>query len=135
MRFPLTMVIFPEDYTVCQVPDFSQVHLDRPCSFTAYTGEEYSLVCRTSDVPIVTTAREDSWRLMKIDAVLDFSLIGILADISSLLAARGISIFAVSTFNTDYILVRSADLAAACTTLREGGAEIDEPRTEREESR
>lgn len=135
MRFPLTMVIFPEDYTVCQVPDFSQVCLDRPCSFAAYTGEEYSLVCRTSDVPIVTTAREDSWRLMKIDAVLDFSLIGILADISSLLAARGISIFAVSTFNTDYILVRSADLAAACTTLREGGAEIDEPRTEREESR
>ncbi len=124
MRYPLKMSIFPEDYTVCQVPDFSQVHLDRPCSFTAYTGEEYSLVCRTSDVPALTVARDDGWRLMKIDQVLDFSLIGILADISSLLAVRGISIFAVSTFNTDYILVRSTDLAQAAEALCENGAAV-----------
>lgn len=124
MRHPMKIVIFPDEYTVCQVPDFTQVKLDRPCSFAAFTGEEYSLVCRSADVPSCATVRENGWRLMKIDAILDFALIGIIADISSILAARGISIFAVSTFNTDYILVRSTDLAAAACTLQEEGIEI-----------
>lgn len=66
--------------------------------------EEKSLVCITSEVPENTVQRDDGWKAFCIQGVWDFSLIGILAKIATILADNGISIFAVSTYNTDYRL-------------------------------
>lgn len=92
--------------------------------FLARTDREISLVCRKEDVPEKTLEREDGWRGFRIRGVLDFSLIGILARISSLLAEAGISIFALSTYQTDYILVREGDFERALDLLSSQGYTI-----------
>lgn len=91
-----------QDFTVCQVKDYSLVNLDSEYSFIEKTDEEKSLVCITSEVPKNTIQRDDGWKAFRIQGVLDFSLIGILAKIATILADNGISIFAVSTYNTEY---------------------------------
>lgn len=89
--------------------------------FLAKTDEELSLVCKTEDTPSQTTAREDGWRAFRIEGTLDFSLIGILSKLSTILAENKIGIFAVSTYNTDYILVKEENFAKAMTVLQENG--------------
>lgn len=107
--------------TVCKVADVGSVTRDMELFFLAKTDEEISLVCRTEDTPSVTLAREDGWRAFRIEGTLDFSLIGILSKISAVLAENGIGIFAVSTYNTDYILVKEQDFARAMTALTAAG--------------
>ncbi|WP_430609408.1 ACT domain-containing protein [Enterococcus sp. DIV0876] len=85
--------------------------------FFAHTEDEYSLVLPTAAVPKETVAREDGWQALMIVGVLDFSLVGILADLSGLLAAHEISIFAVSTYNTDYILIKNHQIEQAKQVL------------------
>ena len=68
-------------------------------------------------MPTETVNREDGWQMFKIEGVLDFSLIGILAKISGVLAKENISIFALSTFNTDYILVKTDKVHKAVRAL------------------
>ena len=87
----------------------------------AKTGEENSLVCRTEDVPGNAPAREDGWKGFRVRGVLDFSLTGILAGITGVLAEKEIPVFAVSTYDTDYILVRKEDSGAAAKALEEAG--------------
>lgn len=89
--------------------------------FFARTEEERSLVCLTEYVSADCTAREDGWRAMRVAGALDFSLTGILSRIAGALARRKISIFAVSTYDTDYILVKEAMLDAAVAALIEEG--------------
>lgn len=118
-------VLEPE-FTVCRVTDYSEVDLEGEFVFTGSTDGERSLVCPTTAVPSNTVSREDGWRAFRIVGQLDFSLVGVLASITSTLAAEGIPVFAVSTFDTDYILVRSRDLSDAEDTLRSSGFEVDD---------
>lgn len=112
------------DFTVCKVVDFSEVNFEAEYCFTAKTDEENSVVCRTEDVPKNTIAREDGWRAFRVEGILDFSLTGILANISALLAEENIAIFAVSTFNTDYIFVKKeSEMDALDKLQRDGGYE------------
>lgn len=112
------------DFTVCKVVDFSDVNFEAEYCFTAKTDEENSVVCRTEDVPKNTIAREDGWRAFRVEGILDFSLTGILANISALLAEENIAIFAVSTFNTDYIFVKKeSEMDALDKLQRDGGYE------------
>ena len=92
--------------------------------FTGATDEEKSLVCPVSLVPDNTIEREDGWRAFRIEGVLDFSLIGILAKISTCLAESGIGIFAISTFNTDYILTKTENFDRALKALTDAGYSI-----------
>lgn len=112
------------DFTICKVADFSQVKFDAEYCFTGKTDEEKSLVCLTEDVPENTVEREDGWRAFRIEGVLDFSLTGILAKISTLLATEKIGIFALSTFNTDYILVKEENETQALNRLEMAGYKI-----------
>ena len=98
----------PYELTVCKVADISDIDLSRDFFFVGKTDEELSLVCATKDAPTKTFEREDGWKGFRIEGVLDFSLIGILSKISGVLADNGIGIFAISTYNTDYILVKEA---------------------------
>lgn len=113
-----------QDFSVCQVKDYSLVNLDSEYCFLGKTDEEKSLVCITSEVPVNTLQREDGWRAFRIQGVLDFSLIGILAKIATLLADNGISIFAVSTYNTDYVLIKRESYQKGLEILQNAGYEI-----------
>ena len=77
-------------------------------------------------MPENTTDRDDGWRGVRIIGQLDFSLIGILARISKILASNGIGIFAISTYNTDYIFVKEENFKKALNVLKSGGYEIKE---------
>jgi hypothetical protein len=107
--------------TVCKVASASDIRPDAEFCFIARTDEELSLVCKTEDTPQGTLARDDGWRAFRIQGVLDFSLIGILAKLSGILAAHRIGIFAVSTYNTDYILVKEENFERALSALAAEG--------------
>lgn len=117
--------IIDTEFSVCKVEDYSEIELSQPFVFTGATDEEKSLVCPTTLVPSNTTEREDGWKAFRIEGVLDFSLIGILSKISTLLAENGIGIFAISTFNTDYVLTKTRDFERAIKALESAGYEID----------
>lgn len=112
------------DFTVCKVVDYTLVNLESEFCFIGKTDEEKSLVCLTKDVPLNTTEREDGWRAFRIEGVLDFSLVGILANISNVLAKANIQILAISTFNTDYILVKKEKEMDALSKLAQAGYRI-----------
>ena len=118
---PIELHILTDEFTVCQIAGSKDICFEEEFVFIAKTDDELSLVCRTAVVPICTMAREDGWRAMKIQGVLDFSLCGILAGIASILADARISIFAVSTYNTDYILLKKENLKAAEKMLHDNG--------------
>ena len=111
-----------QELSVCKVVSISDIDLNGKFFFIGKTDEEISLVCLTSDVPENTTDRVDGWRTFRIEGVLDFSLIGILSEISKVLADN--KIFVVSTYNTDYILVKKENLQKAQQALKASGYEV-----------
>ena len=106
------------NFSVCQVEDYSLVNLNSEYSFIGKTDEEKSLVCITDEVPANVIQRDDGWKAFRIQGVIDFSLIGILAKIAAALADNGISIFAVSTYNTDYVLMKKENYQKALDVLK-----------------
>ncbi len=112
------------DFTVCKVASEKDLVSDKDFYFTGKTDEEISLVCITEDTPENTVEREDGWKAFRIQGVLDFSLIGILSQISGILAASKIGIFAISTFNTDYIMVKAEHYEKALQVLADAGYKI-----------
>ncbi len=114
------------DFSICKVSDVSLVNFQTEFCFTGKTDKELSLVCITDDTPENTIERNDGWRAFRIKGTLDFSLVGILAKITTLLAEKEIGIFAISTFDTDYILTKAENYARAIETLRGAGYQIIE---------
>ncbi len=108
-------------FSVCKITDLSMVNVKDDYVFIGKTEEELSLVCDTKNVPSNYTEREDNWRAFKIQGQLDFSLIGILSKITKILADNKIGVFAISTYNTDYILVKDEMLSLAIKALTEAG--------------
>ena len=106
------------NFSVCQVEDYSLVNLYSEYSFIGKTDEEKSLVCITDEVPANVIQQDDGWKAFRIQGVLNFSLIGILAKIAAALADNGISIFAVSTYNTDYVLMKKENYQKALDVLK-----------------
>ena len=113
-----------QDFTVCKLNTATGIDLTREFCFVGKTDGELSLVCETPFVPAGTIAREDGWKAFRIVGELDFSLIGILAKISAVLEENGIGIFAVSTYNTDYILVKCENFEKAMAALAKAGYTI-----------
>ena len=114
----------PYQFTVCKLKSVSDLVPEKDFWFAARTDEEISLVCKTTDCPSDTLERDDGWKGFRIEGVLDFSLIGILSKISSILAENRIGIFAVSTYNTDYILVKEENFEKALSVLKDKGYSI-----------
>lgn len=88
------------------------------------TGEEISLVCEQDALPADAMEMQKDFSLLKVEGPLDFSLVGILAQLSGILAEEGISIFCVSTYDTDYIMVREKELERAKAALEKGGYDL-----------
>ena len=117
----MELKIIEHELTVCKVKELPPDIRDFDFYFIGKTDEELSLVCTTGQTHAETIAREDGWKGFRIQGQLDFSLIGILAPIAKLLADNKIGIFAVSTFNTDYILVKKEQFRKALDVLSAAG--------------
>lgn len=117
----LTLEFLEKDLTVCKVEKGRSIDYTDGLCFIGNTDEELSLVCETEKTPEDTIEREDGWRVFRIIGILDFSLTGILSKIAKVLADRKIGIFAVSTYNTDYVLIKAADENEAKKALAEAG--------------
>ena len=117
----MELEILDYELTVCKLSDVADAMVSGEFFFLGRTKDEISLVCPTEDVPATTISREDGWKAFRICGTLEFSLIGILSKLTTVLAESGIGVFAVSTYDTDYILVRDKDLEPAMKALEDGG--------------
>lgn len=122
----MELKILPYPLTVCKIASVKDIELENSFYFIGKTDEELSLVCKTEDTPHHTTHRDDGWKGFRIQGVLYFSLIGILSKLSGILAENKIGIFAVSTYNTDYILVKSENFDKAMELLAKSGYTISD---------
>ena len=123
---PLTLRLFPQVLAICTLPP----ETDLPMTDTDFysitrTPDELSLVLPETDIPPGATS-ESGWRCFYVEGSLPFDAVGILAGLSAPLAAADISIFSVSSYKTDYLLVRQNDLEKACVTLIYAGYSISE---------
>jgi len=117
----LILSLLPETLAVARLPAGSPlpgwIDWADPFVTVSRTSDEMSVVCLEARVPAETQA-ERGWRGFKVEGPLDFALTGILARLAAPLAEAGISIFAISTYDTDYLLVRTGDLDAAIAVLQ-----------------
>lgn len=120
----MKLEIVPHKLTVCKVSNISDIDITAQFYFIGRTDEELSLVCKTEDTPQNTIECDDGWRGFRIQGVLDFSLIGILSKLSGILGEHQIGIFAVSTYNTDYILLKEDNFERALNVLVSEGYTI-----------
>lgn len=114
----------PYSFTICKLSNTDNIKSNTEFCFIGKTDEEISLVCKTEDTPYDTIESDVGWRGFRIEGVLDFSLIGILSNLSAVLAENKIGIFAVSTYNTDYILVKEENFERALNVLASKGYTI-----------
>ncbi|KAA3657690.1 MAG: ACT domain-containing protein [Calditrichaeota bacterium] len=117
----MQLKIQPNKYSICRLAPNAAVPvwaIRGTFHSITRTEDELSIVCEQKDIPPDVQAERD-WRLFTIAQKLDFSLIGILASIADPLVAAGISIFVVSTFDTDHFLVKLSDFDSARKVLLE----------------
>lgn len=124
---PLILTLVPVRLAVCRLaagePIPAWAVLGSFFSITR-TADELSIVCPERLAPVDVQA-ERGWRALKVAGPLDFALTGILSGLSGALAKAGISLFAISTYDTDFVLVRAADLDGAITALEVAGYRVD----------
>ena len=127
---PLTLSILPDIFAICRLDREAQIPA-WACegSFTSITRtpDELSIVCSQGGVPAEVKC-EKGWRCLKVEGPLDFALTGILASLATPLAQTGISILALSTYDTDYLLVREEDMERAMRVLSREGAQVRKER-------
>lgn len=116
--------IINRNFSVCKVENYNTININDEYVFIGKTDEENSLVCETSKVPNNATHIDKGWKAFRIQGILDFSLIGILSKISTLLAENKIGIFAISTYNTDYILTKEENSQKAIDILEKNNYKI-----------
>ena len=117
--------VLKQPLAVCRLKDISQLDTSKEFLYFCKTDQELSLVCPEKDLPSDTLMCEKGWRGMRIEGMLDFSLIGIISKLSGILADNSIGIFVISTYNTDYILVKEEQFFAAKKVLSEKGYIFD----------
>ena len=122
----VSVEVIAGEFAVCRLPGDAPAP-SVPARAELYaltrTRDELSIVCAVGEAPAGATV-EAGWRALRVLGPLDFALTGILAALATPLAAAGLSIFAVSTYDTDYLLVRDDALDAAVQTLRGAGHDV-----------
>ena len=117
----MKLIVVPGSFAVCRFAGEVDVNgLAQPW-FLARTQDEVSLVCRSECVPAGGSTVEDGWALFKVGETLEFDLVGVIAQISRVLADEKIPVFVVSTFLTDYVLVKTDRLPDAIAALTKDG--------------
>ena len=126
MAHRLNLVVLTPALAICRLPaDASLPAWAAAGPFTSVTrtGEDLSVVCSQDGVPDGVTCDRD-WRCLRVTGRLDFALVGVLEALARPLADAGISVFAISTFDTDYLLVKGRDLGRAVEALRQAGHDV-----------
>ncbi len=121
----MKLKIINQNFSICKLEDLSNIDYSDEICFIGKTDEELSLVCSSNKVPENTLECDHGWKAFRVQGALDFSLIGILSRISTILAENGIGIFAISTYNTDYILTKDYNIDRAIEALINSGYEVD----------
>lgn len=125
------LVLGPQRFTIHRLPP------DAPLPFAALRSASWYSVTRTPDELSIVVPhdidpgpgeREPGWSCLRVEGTLEFTLVGVIAALSRLLADAGISIFTVSTYDTDYLFVKSAEADAAIRALSEGGHTVTDQR-------
>ncbi len=114
------LTLLPQRFTIHHLPPQSPLPdllLDAPFCWIGRTDEELSVVCEAG-IDLAGSERSDNWACFKVAGPLDFAITGLLADLATALAEAGVSIFALSTYDTDYVLVRGEQLEEAQAALR-----------------
>lgn len=109
------------NFAICKIENIAEINFADEYCFVGKTDEELSLVCNTKYVPENALECDRGWRAFRIEGILDFSLIGILSKITSILAKNKIGVFAISTYNTDYILTKDHNFEKALEVLENNG--------------
>jgi hypothetical protein len=117
--------LFSALYALCQLTEAVSAPEKAALWSLSVTPEEISLVCAESQIPAQVQSVERGWKALQVAGMLDFGMVGVIAAISAVLAAAKISIFVVSTYNTDYILVKETALEAAISQLQSAGYEVE----------
>jgi len=112
------------EFSVCKLSSVEQIDLSRKYTFLSISPDEISLVCESEFVPKDAIEAERGWKALRVSGTLDFGLVGIVAKISGVLAENKISIFVVSTYDTDYILVKEQNIERAINALSNSGYDI-----------
>lgn len=117
--------VLPEIYSVCRLEPEASIPSWAKGQFVSitYTQQELSIVCTAQHVP-QSIHSEGPWRILEVAGPLEFSMVGVLANLSQVLAQANISIFVISTFDTDYVLVKKEHLEVAIQALRQAGHQI-----------
>ena len=119
----LVLSILPETLAICRLDKESPIPewaLEASFFSITRTGEELSIVCTQLNVP-EGVKHEDGYRCFKVQDTLDFSLTGVIASLATPLAFEGISVFTLSTYDTDYLLVKERSLTKASSILSQNG--------------
>ena len=123
----MQLAVMPGGFAVCRLATLDEaiavVGRAAPV-FLGVTADEISLVCPSPAVPPSAVAVEDGWTLLKVAGPLDFALTGIIAQLSQTLAAANIPVFVVSTYQTDYLMVKTNRLEDAVKALTKAGHNI-----------
>jgi hypothetical protein len=126
-RHRLPLMVLPDTLAVCRLPPDAPIPLwatgASPFLTVSRTGEELSITAVQREVPDGVRCERD-FRALRVRGTLSTDLVGILLSIADPLARAGLSIFAISTYDTDYVLVRSRDLVAALEALRAAGHDV-----------
>lgn len=117
----MKLKVLDKTFSVCKIADIANINRLKQYMFLAISDEEVSLICPEDNVPENVLVRENGWRCFRFDGVLDFSLVGVLAKVLTLLADAGIQILAVSTYNTDYIFTKEDVFDDAIIVLKKEG--------------
>ena len=122
----MNIKVLKDRYSICRLESEDMVPLwvdTKNFISITRTEDELSIVCIDKNIPN-EIMREKGWRVLKVEGPLDFSLIGILSEISGILAKEKISIFVVSTFDTDYILVKEENFEKSIKVLSDNNINI-----------
>ena len=120
------IVVQPEPLSICRLPGDAPIPAwatQRAFFSVTRTSGELSVVCASIQVPPGVTAH-DGWRALKLVGPFDLLLVGILLGVAEPLAAAGVTVFPIATYDTDYLLVRHDQLNAAVVALRGTGHDI-----------
>jgi uncharacterized protein len=115
----------PEEYTITRLPNTGEPPRIRATGLVSVTTTEaeVSVVCPSDAAPPSEDARP-GWRLLTVRGPLEFDLTGVMAALAGELAAAGVTLLAVSTYDTDHVLVKAVDLERALKALHEAGHEV-----------
>jgi hypothetical protein len=120
---PIHLQLLPGNFAVCRLPASEPVPAwaaSTVFSSITRTADELSIICPSGRVP-AGVKHDPGWRLLKFQGPFAFNAVGVLASVATPLAAAGVSILAVATFDTDYVLVQSGQLDSAAQALKSAG--------------